>query len=377
MRIAIVHSFYSSDVPSGENAMVHEQVEALVEAGHDVLLVARRTDEDSRQFQYALRSAGRVISGRGPDPTVELRTFAPDIVHVHNLFPNFGTRWLRSWGGPIVATLHNFRPLCANGLLFRDGEICEKCPTGSPWSAIRHGCYHGSRLASIPLAVRNASGAASDDVLSRADALVCLSAQSASHYRRLTALELPVYVIPNGMDVPPPAAAPPNGRWLVVSRLTPEKGVRELAAAWPAGEQLDIAGAGPESEAIRDLGRTGVTLLGNRDRTDLLAAMPAYEGLVFPSRCREMQPTVLTEAIANGLPIVALSGSAGESVARVAGAEYSDGNSLKRALGDVRRDRPRLSARVRALYESDFTRERWIRSLTDLYSQVTNGGSSS
>ena len=45
MRIAVVHSFYRSDSPSGENQVVAQQVELLREAGHDVLLVARSSDE--------------------------------------------------------------------------------------------------------------------------------------------------------------------------------------------------------------------------------------------------------------------------------------------------------------------------------------------
>lgn len=373
MRIAIVHSFYSSAVPSGENAVVEEQAEALAEAGHEVLLVARHTDTESRQPLYAIRSAARVMTGRGPDPTEDLREFGPDVVHVHNLFPNFGTRWLRSWSGPLVATLHNFRPICANGLLFRDGHYCDECPTIGAFAAVKHGCYHDSRIASIPLAVRNSRGPGRDAVLARADALVCLSEQAADVYRRLTGLDLPLHVIPNGIDVPTAEGpATPNGRWLVVSRLTPEKGVRELVEIWPDGEGLDIIGSGPEEGAIRAHAGTDIQLLGIRTRTEVLSAMPGYVGLVFPSRCLEMQPTVLTEAMSAGVPSVMFASAASSGTARAIdeGIGYVDASTLLAALSEVRARRSTLSHEAREVFERLGGRKQWVQRLLSLYSSV-------
>ena len=107
MRVAIVHSYYSSRQPSGENVVVDAQAAALTEAGHDVHVVARRTDEEERRSLHSVRAAWTVATGVGADPTDELRAFRPDVVHVHNLFPNFGTSWLARWAGPVVATLRD------------------------------------------------------------------------------------------------------------------------------------------------------------------------------------------------------------------------------------------------------------------------------
>ena len=38
-------------------------------------------------------SALTVATGRGPDAEAELAAFAPDVVHVHNTFPTWGTLW--------------------------------------------------------------------------------------------------------------------------------------------------------------------------------------------------------------------------------------------------------------------------------------------
>ncbi|MDG4864954.1 glycosyltransferase, partial [Streptomyces sp. T-3] len=145
MRIAVVHSFYGSAAPSGENLVVAAQAEALRRAGHDVHLVTAATDDLADQPLYALRSATTVATGRGRSPLGRLRELAPDLVHVHNLFPNFGRAWVSSWRGPLVTSLHNYRPLCANGLLYREGALCTRCPDGDRWAGLRGGCYRESR----------------------------------------------------------------------------------------------------------------------------------------------------------------------------------------------------------------------------------------
>jgi glycosyltransferase involved in cell wall biosynthesis len=210
-------------------------------------------------------------------------------------------------------------------------------------------------------------------VLSRADALICLSEQAAAIYRRFGGEHLPVHVIPNGIDLPGPSEpAEPNGRWLVVSRLTPEKGVRELVEIWPESEALDVIGSGPGLADIAARAQPTVALLGPRDRFSVLAAMPGYQGLVFPSRCLEMQPTVLAEALAACLPVVALSGSAGSSVVDAGGGTtYDDAASLLAALESTRARRAELGARAREVYDRHFRRSAWIDALLWIYSGAT------
>jgi glycosyltransferase involved in cell wall biosynthesis len=162
-----------------------------------------------------------------------------------------------------------------------------------------------------------------------------------------------------------------------VSRLTSEKGVRELVQAWPPGERLDIIGAGPEEQGIRALSREGVTLVGTRPRDEVLASMPAYRGLVFPSRCIEMQPTVLVEALACGLPIVAFDGSAGAALVdrTQAGAIYDTPLALRAALSQVSSEREVMRDRADAAYRQIGTMSQWQGRITDLYATVIAGRS--
>ncbi len=83
----MVHSFYSSAQPSGENTVVLNEVEALRRAGHEVALFAAHTDELEGEVFYKLRSGMRVATGYGRNPLKAINEFSPDVVHVHNLFP--------------------------------------------------------------------------------------------------------------------------------------------------------------------------------------------------------------------------------------------------------------------------------------------------
>src|SRR5574337_2103864 len=108
MRIAVVHSYYSNRVPSGENVIVDLQVEALRRAGHDVRVISRHQEDVERSRAYPVVTAVRVATNRGPSPVHEINRFDPDIVHVHNLFPNFGRRWAARLSSRLVTTVHNY-----------------------------------------------------------------------------------------------------------------------------------------------------------------------------------------------------------------------------------------------------------------------------
>ncbi|WP_231498787.1 glycosyltransferase, partial [Gordonia alkanivorans] len=114
MRVTVVHSFYSDAQPSGENTVVQAQVDELSK-DHTVNLVERRTSELIGSSAYKIRAA-LYSSGLASNRAVldEIEATEPDLVHVHNTFPNIGTRWLSSLNIPYVLTAHNYRMMCSN-----------------------------------------------------------------------------------------------------------------------------------------------------------------------------------------------------------------------------------------------------------------------
>ena len=372
MRIAVVNSFYSNSQPSGENNVVQDQVLAMREAGHEVLLVRQDTDELLGNL-FAIKTGVNVALGTGYDPTPVLRDFKPDIVHVHNLFPNFAVQWLSDWPGPIVVTLHNYRMFCSNGLLFRSGSICNLCPEEGNRNAVFHACYRNSRLATIPLAVSRTRNVR--DVLGRASVVVTTSELSDDVVRRFLDPQIRTCVIPNfveDQDESVPGTTR-SQRWLALGRFSSEKGFVELVRDWPKSAHLMIIGDGELAADIRESARNkNIDFHASVPRETLRKIISESYGLVFPSRWYESDPQVVAEAMRLGLPVVAFHvNSAAQLVDQIgAGAVYSDAQSLVVALESVRSDWNKMSHIARAEFLSRWTKSNWISKIEAIYNEL-------
>lgn len=373
MKVALVHNFYSDAVPSGENVVVDSEIEALRHAGHDVRVVGTRNDEMATKPLHKIRGAVTVASGFGISPLRLLDEFQPDVVHVHNLFPYLGRRWARQLKVPLVTTLHNYRRLCANGCLFRDGRVCMRCPDGHRWSGVRYGCYRDSRLASLPLAVANLGGA-SDSLLRAASTILVLSERALRLYRNAG---VPAAKLVRDWQFVPDHLAPApdmdhSDTWLYVGRLSAQKGIDRLLAEWPADRRLAIVGDGPlryELEASA-MGKR-VVFRGVLDRPRVLGEMRQAAGLVVPSLSYEGFPMVYIEALAVGLPVLAFPPNA------VAAAVASEGTgivaqwgALPQALGQAEQRFDTLRLRCRAIFEERYSQQAWVRRRIHLYTRL-------
>lgn len=374
MKIAIVHSYYSGDTPSGENAVVDMQLAALKEAGHDVRLFSVRTDDLKSTSYYNVRTAVNVALGRGKDPSRDLEAFGPDVVHLHNLFPNFSTAWLAAWEGPIVATIHNFRPMCASGNLFRSGEACTLCPSFGQHHGVLHRCYKGSALATAPLAIRNRGGISRDAVLERADRILFLSDRAKDQYVEYGLDASRAEVLPNFVEASTGAHPTKNSRsWVYAGRLSADKGIGPLLAAWPNDQPLDVYGDGPEMAGLKERKPMSVRFHGSVSRREVLEAVGQAQGVVIPSLWAEGLPTIYIESLAAGVPVLAKTGnSAADDVANNGcGIVFSEWDELGVAIQSLVADREYLSVAALTRYEEQFTKLAWMERIESVYRMLS------
>jgi glycosyltransferase involved in cell wall biosynthesis len=369
MRIAVVHGYYSSRVPSGENVVVDLQVAALRRGGHDVEVFSVRQDEAEQRRGYVVRAAWHAATGRGPGP--ELAAFSPDVVHVHNLFPNLGRRWTTAYTDRLVATLHNYRPICPASTLFRDGHDCTECPdalTARP--AVRHACYKDSRVATLPVAL--GTRFADDPLLRAAARLITLNDDMAERYAAIGVPREKLLTVPNFVPDPGPAPSEHRTHWLYVGRLSHEKGVLPLVEQWPRGHRLLVVGSGPlEADVHRAAAsRDGVEVLGLLDHARVLELLAGARGLVFPSLWPEGLPTVYLEALASGTPVLAAPASV---VGRLV-AEQDTGivvaGDWETALTSLEQRRD-VSERCRQVFVERYTERAWLARVQSVYESVT------
>lgn len=139
---------------------------------------------------------------------------------------------------------------------------------------------------------------------------------------------------------------------LSMGRLVPVKGLVEAARALASRDDLEwcIAGAGPERDALERVARTSrarIRLLGEVHGADKETLFRAADVLVVPSRRlssgrSEGVPTVIAEAMARGLPVVAATVGGIPEIVRHAGNgvlfDPEDPRTLLRAIDRVRDD---------------------------------------
>ncbi len=332
-------------------------------------MVSQSTDERRQRLRYPLEAAATVATGFGPSPIDELRRFRPDVVHVHNLFPNFGKRWLRSWDGPIVATMHNYRPICPAATLFRDGRVCRDCPeSGSTRPAVRHGCYHGSPLSTIPVAA--GTRFAREPILQRADVITTLS-EGMSHEYAAAGVPADKLTVLDNFTSTVGLPGPGGDYWIFAGRIAPEKGLHALLPDWPAGQRLLVAGEPDPAQPLPD--HPDVEALGRVDSDRLRELMGGAVGLVFPSVWVEGLALVCLEALSVGTPVLTFDDiPAGRSVTDL-------GIGLAMARHDVaagaqlaRDTFPGLRQRCSQVFAEHFTPQAWVRRAEAVYEQAVS-----
>lgn len=299
--------------PGGEDVVVKAEAELLRAAGHEVVQWQAQNPQGTSGAVAALalspwnfhaaHSLGRVAT--------RLR---PHVAHVHNTWFAMSPSVLpalRRAGVPVVMTLHNYRLLCANGVLFRDGRPCEDCIGTHPWHGLRHRCYRDSALQSLPAA----GTIALHSLLGtwRREVSLFLALNEFSRARFVSGGLPPerIHVKPNFVADPGPRTVPNSASptVLYVGRLVAEKGLGVLLEAWRRAAvgslELVIVGDGSMRPALQRLAVPGVRFAGRLPAEEVRRRMLAARALVLPSLSYEVQPMAALEAVAAGVPVLA------------------------------------------------------------------------
>jgi glycosyltransferase involved in cell wall biosynthesis len=306
-----VHTRYREE--GGEDAVVRAEAELLAKAGHDVVLHLARNPSGR------LASTGLLaMSSWNPLAAEELRAVAervrPDVAHVHNTWYALSPSVLAALAGagvPVVMTLHNYRLLCANAQLFRNGGPCQDCVGSHPWHGVRHRCYRGSVVASAAasamIAVNQRRG-----TWERHVALFLTMTEFSKE--RFVAAGLPderIRIKPHSVADPGRRPAPPSASRaiLYVGRLSKEKGLPVLVDAMAGLREADlellVIGDGPERTALERRAGPGVRFTGHLEAAQVRDHMRRARALAFPSLWYETFGMSLVEAMAAGLPVIA------------------------------------------------------------------------
>jgi glycosyltransferase involved in cell wall biosynthesis len=380
----LIHNYYQQ--PGGEDRVFEAEAALLESHGDEVVRYTAHNDAVRKMSGMALATATVWNTQTYLQLRALIRARRPDVMHAHNTFPLISPSAYaaaRDEGVPVVQTLHNYRLLCANALLFRDGHPCEECVGRTMmWPALAHKCYRGSTAASVVtvgmLHYHRARGTWSTMV----DRYIALTDGARDRFTQSGLPAAKVVVKPNFVDDTGPRRTGTGSYALFVGRLAREKGIATLLSAWasdPGLPPLVIVGDGPLAGDVRRAAASDARIdwrgLCSRART--AEALRGASFLIFPSEWQEAFGLVLIEAFAAGLPVIAAAIGAGAALVE----------SGRTGLHFAPRDHEALAARVRwawgerdrmtemgdaayAVYQTRYTAKENYRQLRAIYDRV-------
>jgi glycosyltransferase involved in cell wall biosynthesis len=391
MKICLVHNSYEQR--GGEDVVFEQEMANLKRHGHEVIAYRRSNTEIKSHSPLAQISLAKNSVWSGDSRKEFSRLLdqqAPDLVHVHNTFfmisPSIYSA-CRERGIPVVQTLHNFRLICPAHTLYRQGSICEECLNGSLWNSVRHGCYRESRVMTATLATILSWHRLTRTWENSIDCYIALTEFSREKFIAAGFHPDKIVVKPNFVDQDPGPKTKTGDFALYVGRLTPEKGLETLLAAWqhfPAQWQLQVIGSGPERPDLESRVRTqnlvNINFRGSLSRPETIALMKEARFLVVPSLWYEGFPMVIAEAMACGTPVICSELGAMEEIVAHGrtGLHFTAGDAedlaQKAAWAWIHpEDMTEMGRAARFEYERRYTAEKNYAALMKIYRRVVHG----
>src|SRR5579859_2036746 len=328
MHILVANNIYPPIMAGGAERIVAYLCEGLVQRGHRVTVVStcgpemepypvetrngvevirffppnvywsfeRPADPGPKKWVWHARDAWNRAAGKRFRAI--LAEAKPDILHTHLIDGFSAAIWAkaRRAGVPVIHTAHDYHLLCPRAfMLSADWKLCTK--PRLPCQLYRNWHLRTTR---------------------HVDLFTGPSRFLLDMHRRAGLKAAREAVLHNGIPLPEDGAEirrnrPPEAvrRFLMLTRLTPEKGIQTvLDAARQLSEDLPveiaIAGKGPMEEQVRRAAARDrhITYLGFLDGQAKTDALTRSGHLLLPSLWYENAPVTIVEAAAYGLSLI-------------------------------------------------------------------------
>lgn len=384
MKVLLCHNHYLQ--AGGEDQVFADEATLLESRGVEVIRYVRDSKDTERMGPLAVVNSTLWNGETFDEVRALIQATRPDVMHCTNTFPLISPAVYDAAQVehvPVVQSLHNFRTLCVNGLLMREGTPCEKC-VGKlvPWRGVTNGCYRDSRAASAVLAVsamtQRLKRASRDPV----SLYVALSEFSRQKFLQGGFAPERVVVKPNFVSPAPRLGFGTDGGAVFVGRLSEEKGIDVLLDAWRRMEMpmsLTIVGDGPLAEHVQVAASTDkrIRWVGRQPLETIYKLLGDAAFLVLPSRCYENCPKTIIESYSCGTPAVVANQGAMQEMVKdgVTGRHFTAGDashlaSVATELFLTPMAITTMRQAARAEFEAKYTAKRNFEMMMELYDRA-------
>lgn len=313
MKILFVHNRYQ--YKGGEDNVLEMELTLLKNKGHQTRVLLFDNDSISSfssKIKTALSSLYNFASARRLKK--EIKYFQPDVIHIHNLFFKASPSILyaaRQMKVPVVLTLHNFRTVCANAILLRDGHVCELCVHKTfPIQGIKYKCYRDSAIESALVTGITGMHKLLHTWQNKIDQIIVLSHFMENKFKD-SSLKIPTdkfNTLPNFIEDPGDNDSIREEVFLFVGRLSKEKGLSLVLDCFEHLPHLKliVAGDGPEKDKVIASSERSpnISYIGHQSKEQVMHQMKKCTAIIFPSIWFEGLPLSIIEALSVGTPVI-------------------------------------------------------------------------
>lgn len=317
MNILLIHNKYAHY--GGEDAIVEQQKNIFEQKGNKVFLYIK---ESVKITEYSkinkLTLIKKAYKNKNVEKEVEdiIKNFKPHIAHVHNVYPLISPyiyEILYENNIPIAQTLHNYRFICANGLMFNKNKICEECLKNKNYYFCAYNkCYRDSYFQSLWYAdvINNAC---KNGYFNKINKFIALNQFVKNKMIERGFEEEKICIIPNCTNLvnKEPNLNNKEDYYLYIGRLSEEKGTITLIKAFEKLKDINlkIVGGGPLEEEItneiNEKNLLNINLLGFKQGKEKEKIISKAKAIIVPSEWYENFPTVILEAFSLGTMVIA------------------------------------------------------------------------
>lgn len=380
-RILMVHNFYQ--IGGGEHTVFENEKRLLKDNGHYLCEYTRENAEISKSKITKLFLPFTTVFSFKTYREVKrlIRKEKIDIVHCHNTFPLISPSvYYAAWKCkvPVVQTIHNFRFICPNGVLFRNSSVCEDClkKNSLSWS-IHNGCYRNSKIQTLVvvnmLRIHRCLGTY------KKINYIFLTEFNKKKYQKILGNTIKSYIKPNFEYITSPRPLTEREDFFVfIGRLEENKGVRFLLDSWKnIDKDLYIFGDGSLKDEVELSVKicSNIHFMGFKSQDVIFDYIARSKALLFPSEWYEGFPMSLIEAFALATPIVCADiGNQADIVKNAqAGAVYKLGNkpSFYTAIKEIEENFQKFSNNASFAYDTQYTPEANYKQLKSIYEAIS------
>lgn len=243
-----------------------------------------------------------------------LDKFRPDVVHLNNIYHQLSPAILppiTARNIPVVQTLHDYKLICPNYLLYTQGQPCTRCKNGRYGQAVQHRCLHNSLawslLAAVEMRLHQSWQIYEHHVrtfITPSHFVKRMAESFGISARQLT--HIPHFIYPDQITL----LQETGNYFAYVGRLSAEKGLITLLQAMrqcPEAKLL-LVGEGPERVILESMvaqwGLDNVTFGGYLTGTALQKALGRARFTVLPSEWYEVFGQAIVESFLGGRPVI-------------------------------------------------------------------------